>query len=380
MPTNGSTLPDQSFSPHVSEGLTELVQFCWVEGLAASTRKKYGGSLAKYLEFCRAHGMVEWEDGAYRNAPFPTEEILMYFACWLKQHKDHQPDTVIGQLSGLASELVAMGRQNPMEDERGIPLKQLKRCLRGLKRKFSKKKKRRDALTMDKLLKVVEHTEQRSDLSPLDKATLCGALCAGVCMMLRVGEIVCDTKKKFDPERNPTLADIGFDVQDVCAQEPSEVSYNISESKTDYYRQQVKLRFVANGSATCAATALAAMVRLRVKLGAKPTDPAFMMSNGNLTRDRLQREMKCSLQAVGMVPGHYSTHSLRIGGATSLAACEGMDADRIRVLGRWSSDCFLLYLRQTKAMLKSTSTMLAGMNVVDWKDLGKEAFNPQTAE
>ena len=47
----------------------------------------------------------------------------MYFACWLKQNKDHQPGTVIGQLSGLASELVAMGRQNPMEDERGIPLK-----------------------------------------------------------------------------------------------------------------------------------------------------------------------------------------------------------------------------------------------------------------
>jgi len=36
--------------------------------------------------------------------------------------------------------------------------------------------------------------------------------------------------------------------------------------------------------------------------------------------------------------------------------------------------------QDAKAMLKSTSTMLAGMNVVDWKDLGKEAFNPQTAE
>ena len=78
--------------------------------------------------------------------------------------------------------------------------------------------------------------------------------------------------------------------------------------------------------------------------------------------------------------GNYSTHSLRIGGATSRAACEEMDADRIRVMGRGSSDCFLRYLRQTMAMLKSTSILLGAMDDVEWKLLGVKAFNSDTAE
>jgi len=164
-------------------------------------------------------------------------------------------------------------------------------------------------------------------------------------------------------------------------QTPSIVSFDIKSSKQDYYRQGCQLKFAANGSSTCACEALAKMVRNRLASGAKPTDPAFVLANGDLlTRHKLQKVLKEGLTAIGLVAGNYSTHSLRIGGATSLAACEEMDADRIRVLGRGSSDCFLRYLRQTTAMLKSTSRMLGAMEDVEWKLLGVKAFNPDTAE
>ena len=43
-------------------------------------------------------------------------------------------------------------------------------------------------------------------------------------------------------------------------------------------------------------------------------------------------------------PSHFGTHSLRIGGATALFAA-GADPTVIRTMGRWSSDCYRLYVR-----------------------------------
>ena len=46
----------------------------------------------------------------------------------------------------------------------------------------------------------------------------------------------------------------------------------------------------------------------------------------------------------GYKEGNFSTHSLRAGRATDLAAAGGLDAE-IRAAGRWSSDAFKGYLR-----------------------------------
>ena len=50
------------------------------------------------------------------------------------------------------------------------------------------------------------------------------------------------------------------------------------------------------------------------------------------------------MEAIGEEPTHFGTHSLRIGGATALYAA-GASETIIRTLGRWSSDCFRLYVR-----------------------------------
>ena len=153
------------------------------------------------------------------------------------------------------------------------------------------------------------------------------------------------------------------------------------ESKTDCYREGITLKVAANGTKTCPVAAMLRMYKMRIEAGAKPEDPLYVMRDGSyLTRKILQREMRTSLAAVGMVPGEYASHSLRIGGATSLAACEEFDSDRIRILGRWSSDCFLRYLRQTDMMRKEASRAMATIASADWRTLGRKAFDPTTAE
>ena len=50
------------------------------------------------------------------------------------------------------------------------------------------------------------------------------------------------------------------------------------------------------------------------------------------------------MNAVHEDPSQFGTHSYRIGGATSLFAA-GADPTVIRTMGRWSSDCYRLYVR-----------------------------------
>ena len=50
------------------------------------------------------------------------------------------------------------------------------------------------------------------------------------------------------------------------------------------------------------------------------------------------------MEAVGEDPSEFSTHSLRIGGATALFAA-GATETVIRTMGRWSSDIYRLYTR-----------------------------------
>ena len=57
------------------------------------------------------------------------------------------------------------------------------------------------------------------------------------------------------------------------------------------------------------------------------------------------RQPRPHLSAVGeTTPTDFGTHSLRIGGATALFAA-GADETVIRTMGRWSSDCYRLYVR-----------------------------------
>ena len=67
------------------------------------------------------------------------------------------------------------------------------------------------------------------------------------------------------------------------------------------------------------------------------------MANNERDRSRrIRRGVLCV--AVGEDPLDFGAHSLRIGGATALFAA-GADPLHIRTMGRWSSDCYRLYVR-----------------------------------
>ena len=73
--------------------------------------------------------------------------------------------------------------------------------------------------------------------------------------------------------------------------------------------------------------------------------------------------IKNLMAAVGEDPSQFGTHSLRIGGATALFA-QGATPMVIRTMGRWSSDCYRLYVRACYQSSLSW-TAAAGSAVVD---------------
>ena len=78
-------------------------------------------------------------------------------------------------------------------------------------------------------------------------------------------------------------------------------------------------------------------------------DPA---NNAPIRVSQLRKLVKMLMKAVGRDPDRYGAHSLRIGGATALFA-QGASPVDIKALGRWSSDCFEIYIRTCEHSARS---------------------------
>ena len=133
----------------------------------------------------------------------------------------------------------------------------------------------------------------------------------------------------------------------------------LAESKTDHSRKGVTIRiFKCPGRPVCpyellrAAWDLAPDARLSAPLlQAGPTgDP--------LTYRELLGFIKATLPLLGFPAALFGTHSLRIGGATQMAL-SGYSAAQIQAAGRWSSDCYLVYIRLGDAFFRSLASALS---------------------
>ena len=71
--------------------------------------------------------------------------------------------------------------------------------------------------------------------------------------------------------------------------------------------------------------------------GADPNScPLFRHTDGtSLSGDDIHKFIKAAMENIGLKPGHFGGHSLRIGGATAALACSSGDKYTVKVLGMW---------------------------------------------
>ncbi|ETI33424.1 hypothetical protein F443_19897 [Phytophthora nicotianae P1569] len=78
-------------------------------------------------------------------------------------------------------------------------------------------------------------------------------------------------------------------------------------------------------------------------------EPICSSSPGRvLSAEPMSNVLRSAAKACDVNPSNISTHFQRVGGATALHAA-GVDADTIRMHGRWSSDADQIYIRQRDA-------------------------------
>ena len=93
---------------------------------------------------------------------------------------------------------------------------------------------------------------------------------------------------------------------------------------------------------------------------AKPEPgPLFYFQSGRyLTRRTVSHLLRDSSRTAGLPHRSLKGHSFRIGVA-SVAAAAGLPDWLIKVLGRWSSDCYQLYIRAPQSTLESVAPRMA---------------------
>ncbi|KAL2096688.1 hypothetical protein ACEWY4_008836 [Coilia grayii] len=89
-----------------------------------------------------------------------------------------------------------------------------------------------------------------------------------------------------------------------------------------------------------------------------PDDPLFVSDDGRpITRSLFQSHLKSIITQVGIPADRYSSHSFRIGAATT-AASNGLPELSLKTLGRWTSDAYQLYIRSNPSELKKAQLAL----------------------
>ena len=151
--------------------------------------------------------------------------------------------------------------------------------------------------------------------------------------LLRISEYTCPLPTSFDASWHISTSDVQFN------KEFSMMNIRLKASKTDPFRIGVTIRIAAlNQHPLCPVAAMREYLKF---VSHNNSTPLFVKHNGHyLTRQAIVALLKivfCSNMTI-------NTHSFRIGGATATLAAGASDS-LIRSLGRWTSDCYLRYLR-----------------------------------
>ena len=72
----------------------------------------------------------------------------------------------------------------------------------------------------------------------------------------------------------------------------------------------------------------------------------------------MREVVRLLMRSVGLPPGLYGGHSLRIGGASAALAANVSEAV-IRAMGRWDSDVYELYLRGSLLCARQMGSVIA---------------------
>ena len=223
--------------------------------------------------------------------------------------------------------------------EHGLPsptddAPQLRSLLRGIKRLHGCPADSRLPITPTLLRSFCQFL----NLSYPDHLTLWGAMIVAFFGFLRSNELLALTRNDISRTGE------GYDVK-------------IRLSKTDPFRAGVTICLRPTGDSSLCP--VAALDHLLMQVPPGPTQPILQLQGGSkLSRSKLNSLIRDLASRCGIPPERYSTHSFRIG-AASTAAAAGIPEWKIQALGRWTSGCYMRYVRLPASETDAVAATLA---------------------
>ena len=150
------------------------------------------------------------------------------------------------------------------------------------------------------------------------------------------------------------------------------ITIKIRSAKNDQGGRGYKYYFARNRelSSTAAFDLVLDMFRLAQLTQPVGATAFFSYQGWALPYHKFNEVIKRVARECGADPDRYSCHSLRIGGATVLAAANFPDYI-IQNMGRWKSLAFLHYLHWAPSMMRTAMSALIDMSIFTFEDLGK---------
>ncbi len=280
------------------------------------------------------------------NIPFPEFSLLSItsFISFLNSIKSLQVSSIKSYISGIQFfHKLLYGAPSPEINNSQTAL-----LIRGIQRSRPIRPDSRLPITLDILTKCIHAL--RTCYQPLSTArTLDTMFILPFFGFLRCAELT--TSSKFDPAINPTISDL-------TVLDSETISFLIKQSKTGQVKKGHLVYIFNLSSPIQPYQAVREYLHLRISQAKSPLEPLFLDHAGKpVSRTWFQKQLKSVLLLAGISAANFSSHSFRIGAATS-AAQKGLTKHQIQTLGRWSSEAFQSYIRTDQFHIKSAHQTL----------------------
>ncbi|XP_021362453.1 uncharacterized protein LOC110456199 [Mizuhopecten yessoensis] len=319
--------------PH--DELSEEVNLLWDSALSKRTQATYQSGLNCFLTFVLMQGL-----GFPVNCLPPiNEDVLINFVTHCQKALHLKFDTIKLYLAGIRFHYIKRKLGDPTANTL-----RLSYILRAIKKTQVNTSFKRLPITCTLLTKMCAAITQHGMFNPFLDLMLSCIFKTAFYGFLRCGEFTCKS-----------ICDTNFiRICDICVlPDLSCYTLTLRSSKTDPFGRGVDINIYENSVLKPVST-MSTYLNLRVSSGAIPTSPLFVEQvhlAKPLMRHTFIAYLKETLSRIGIDNQPFNGHSFRIGASTSAAAA-GVEDHVIQTLGRWSSDCFIRYIRIDPATIR----------------------------
>ena len=342
------------------------------EGLRNATAKGDGGENSTgtrgWKSFCRRHGRAynrPIDPLAPLAVKLDEEQWCMRFVAHMIDSRDIEVATAKGYFHAASG---WHKRKHGIGFAGGLDMQRLPEMIKGLRRVRDKphEAKVRRGVAPQKLRVALDKLFPRG--TTRENANIRAMVTSAFQGLLRGREVCKADGKEWDAALDLARGDIAALLED-------RLVFFVRPAKNMKYTKGKTVPIVigAGGEFIDAHAEMAEMLRVDpVSRTNAAGTPMFRHADGSaFSVAQLRDIVKALMRCVGEPAEEFGAHSLRIGGATALFAA-GADPIVIKTMGRWSSDCFRLYVRAcfeqtlswTRKAGSSTVNDVAGMTTV----------------